>query len=200
VHIFCTPHPHNAPHIPIFAFAAVHTLPYNFGGESFWISLVSALLNADVVAPSVVRFLAILSYSTLVAACFNSKLPSTRPLEIHQPQSITDVLAAISRANFLSCPLGVRSDGHLFPASSLVSNGILIDAKYLNPNVDYDSTAQKISFGPGILVHQLAAAVVLYRYLYVLERARISYENGEMDKEDLWEGAEGGMWDRRGGL
>ncbi|KAA8909856.1 hypothetical protein FN846DRAFT_898169 [Sphaerosporella brunnea] len=99
------------------------------------------------------------SYNTFVTAYFNNKLPSTRPLEIHQPRTTSDVRTAVARANDHTCSIGVRSGGHLFAATSLVADGILIDTTDINPALVYDAGTQSVAFGPGMRAGQLCAAL-----------------------------------------
>jgi hypothetical protein len=96
------------------------------------------------------------SYDHLLSHYYNALLPPTRPLEIHQPTTLTSVISAMTRANTLSCPIGVRSGGHLYAATSLVPDGILIDTSLLDPTISYSAEDGSISLGPGMRSLQLA--------------------------------------------
>jgi hypothetical protein len=89
-------------------------------------------------------------YDHLLSHYYNALLPPTRPLEIHQPTTLSSVVSAMTRANTLSCPVGVRSGGHLYAATSLVPDGILIDTSLLDPEVCYSPEDGTIDFGPGM--------------------------------------------------
>lgn len=69
--------------------------------------------------------------------------------EIITPTCVEDAVAAVRRAK----PLGRRmlqSAGHSFPCASLVADGILLDVRNCNREIEYDEDTKIITFGPGV--------------------------------------------------
>ncbi len=82
----------------------------------------------------------------------NGKVPSRYPREIHVPENVAGVVQAVGRARQMGAPIGVRSGGHLFPCTSLLENGILVDMSNVNRKVSYDSQTHMVDFGPAVRV------------------------------------------------
>jgi FAD/FMN-containing dehydrogenase len=99
-------------------------------------------------------------YEELRTRYFNARLPECYPAEITSPKSTRDVVRIMREASARKQNVGVRSGGHLFPACSLLQDGILINARSLNSSIDYDETTKVLCFGLGCLSHELAAFCV----------------------------------------
>jgi FAD/FMN-containing dehydrogenase len=95
-------------------------------------------------------------YEALRRRYFNNRIPQTQPAEIACPRTTQDVVDAVHRASGASQNIGVRSGGHLFPCTSLVDDGLLIDTIHLNRQIEYDPNTKIISFGPACLSKELA--------------------------------------------
>ncbi|OCL12642.1 FAD-binding domain-containing protein [Glonium stellatum] len=87
---------------------------------------------------------------------FNGRVPPTTPAIICCPKSTAEVVAEILVANNRGTKAGVRSGGHLFPCTSLVQDGLLIDTCELNRTIEYNPKTRVVSFGPAVTVKELA--------------------------------------------
>ncbi|KAH7344396.1 hypothetical protein BKA66DRAFT_434134 [Pyrenochaeta sp. MPI-SDFR-AT-0127] len=95
-------------------------------------------------------------YETLRARYFNGRLPTHKPVEIATPTCTDDVKNLIISAKARGLKVGVRSGGHLFPACSLIENGMLIDTCNLNRSIGYNTTTKCAALGPAITVREAA--------------------------------------------
>ncbi|GAB7355900.1 hypothetical protein MBLNU459_g6547t1 [Dothideomycetes sp. NU459] len=89
-------------------------------------------------------------------AYVNSNVPTRYPSSIHLCSSTADVSTAVRQARAEGVHVGVRSGGHLFPCSSLLENGVLIDTSRLHRSVKYDPETHEIEFGPAVRVREAA--------------------------------------------
>ncbi|KAH7000698.1 hypothetical protein EDB80DRAFT_753848 [Ilyonectria destructans] len=95
-------------------------------------------------------------YATLRSRFFNARLPQQYPAVIVLPLTTNDVVDAMQKAVQRGQSIGVRSGGHLFPACSLINDGLLIDTKNLNKSFEYDVGTKIMSFGPGLLSREMS--------------------------------------------
>ncbi|KAH7111481.1 hypothetical protein B0J13DRAFT_660004 [Dactylonectria estremocensis] len=86
----------------------------------------------------------------------NGRVPNNKPAEIFSPITTVEVAEKVRSAAARGLKLGVRSGGHLFPCSSLLGGGLLIDTHHLNKDFGYDPVTKIISFGPGGTVKEVA--------------------------------------------
>jgi FAD/FMN-containing dehydrogenase len=86
----------------------------------------------------------------------NGCVPSRYPREIYVPADVDGVVTAVRRAQQLNAPVGVRSGGHLFPCTSLLEDGILVDMSNVYRRVSYNPQTHIIDFGPAVRVKEAA--------------------------------------------
>lgn len=91
---------------------------------------------------------------------FNNRVPDITPAEIYNPSTTAEVVSIVNHAKTCNFKVGVRSGGHLFFCSSLVENGILIDTRNLNKDIEYDAQTKIISFSPGHTVEELVTQLL----------------------------------------
>lgn len=92
-------------------------------------------------------------------AFVNSNVPDRYPASIHLCANTHDVRAAVLQARAQNAHIGVRSGGHLFPCSSLLDDGVLIDTSRLYRSVRYHAETKEIEFGPAVRVREAADAL-----------------------------------------
>lgn len=89
-------------------------------------------------------------YGRLRTQYFHTRVPDRNPAKIYMPRTTAEVVEIIKEAQLHRCKVGVRSGGHLFPCTSLINDGILIDTIYLNQRPDegikYDPQTRQVSF------------------------------------------------------
>ena len=99
-------------------------------------------------------------------AYVNGNVPARYPVEIHVPGDIEGVVRAVKKAQELGARVGVRSGGHLFPCSSLLQDGILVDMSNVNRRLAYDAITHEISFGPAVRVREAAETLLSHRRFF----------------------------------
>lgn len=100
------------------------------------------------------------SYEPLRRRGFNGRVPDTKPAEIVSPNTTADVVEAVKRARSRGQKIGVRSGGHLFFHTNLIEDGVLIDARNLNKEIEYDPATKIAAVSPGHTVDDVAGALV----------------------------------------
>ncbi|KAF9872122.1 hypothetical protein CkaCkLH20_10459 [Colletotrichum karsti] len=103
-------------------------------------------------------------YDELRRRFFNGRVPNIRPAEIVLPKTTAEVVTAVKRAREHGWKIGVRSGGHLFTCNSLLEDGLLIDTRDLNPDIDFDARTKIASISPGHTVETLT------KYLHPIGR------------------------------
>lgn len=99
------------------------------------------------------------NYEPLRRRAFNGRLPDTKPAEIVSPNTTADVVEAVRRARSQGRKIGVKSGGHLFFHTNLIENGMLIDTRNLNKNIEYDHATKIAAISPGHTVQEITEAL-----------------------------------------
>lgn len=99
------------------------------------------------------------SYEPLRTRGFNGRVPDAKPAEIAKPNTTADVVEAVKRARSQGWKIGVKSGGHLFFHANLIENGMLIDTRNLNQNIEYDQATKIAAISPGHTVEDVAGAL-----------------------------------------
>lgn len=99
------------------------------------------------------------SYESLRRRGFNGRVPDAKPAEIVSPNTTADVVEAVKRARSRGQKVGVKSGGHDFFHTNLIENGMLIDVRNLNKNIEYNPSTKIAAISPGHTVDDVATAL-----------------------------------------
>ncbi|KAH7146833.1 hypothetical protein B0J13DRAFT_664493 [Dactylonectria estremocensis] len=94
-------------------------------------------------------------YDPLRCKFFNERVPDIHPAEIASPTTTSEVVAAVKKAREQGWKVGVRSGGHLFFCNALLEDGLLIDTRNLNQDIEYDAATKIATVSPGHKVEAL---------------------------------------------
>lgn len=95
-------------------------------------------------------------YEALRTRFFNARVPNTKPAKIFTLRTTFNVAEIIKQARADNSNICVQSGGHLFPCSSLVQGGVLINTCHFNQGIEYDHQTQLVSFPLGDQFKELA--------------------------------------------